>query len=274
MKLLITFSLALLAFGSSSPAQEVRKFASDITNVTWDMRGTANLKHLRFDGEKFYSLSQAGEPQGGAYDHAMIDPSVFRLDYAKPRAGWYLVSDDLKQIMSVNVTKEITFKPEKSGQARSVKAFPQDIRNVVWVGERDNLPAKLRWNGTTLEVGVKDPHWQVNFVQPVLANRRTLEFQLDNKTTVWLVFSADGTTAWWLTITDVYGGHIPGLRTAETQTPGLHPQRNDLANHTEDLLSAGDKMTAATLVRELERKCAGDPEELAQLHTRFPPPKR
>jgi hypothetical protein len=270
MKLLITFSLTLFAFAGSAPAQGMRKFISDITNITWDMRGTANLKHLRFDGEKFYSLSQAGEAQGGAYDHAMIDPGVFRLDYAKPRAGWYLVSDDLKQIMSANVIKEVTFKPEKSGQARPVKTFPQDIKNVVWVGERDNLSAKLRWNGTTLEVGVKDPHWQVNFVQPIIANRRTLEFQLNDKTTIWLVFSADGSTAWWLTITDVYGGHIPGLQTAETQTLGLHPQQNDLANHVEDLLNSGHKMNAATLLRELERKCAGDAESLAHLHARFP----
>jgi hypothetical protein len=119
-------------------------------------------------------------------------------------------------------------------------------------------------------MGVKDPHWQVNFVQPIIANRRTLEFQLNDKTTIWLVFSADGSTAWWLTITDVYGGHIPGLQTAETQTLGLHPQQNDLANHVEDLLNSGHKMNAATLLRELERKCAGDAESLAHLHARFP----
>ncbi|OYW77625.1 MAG: hypothetical protein B7Z37_03485 [Verrucomicrobia bacterium 12-59-8] len=269
MKPLITFSLALIAFVSSSAAQEVQKFASDITNITWDLRGTANLKHLRFDGEKFNSLSAAGEPLG-AFDHTLVDTGVFRFDYGKGRAGWYLVTDDLKQIMSANVIKEIHFKPEKSGQAKAVKAFPEDIKNVVWVGERDNLPAKLRWNGTTLEVGVKDPHWQVNFVQPVIANRRTLEFQLDKKTTIWLVFSADGSNAWWLTITDVYGGHRSGLQTAEAQTADLRPQQNDLANHAEDLLKADHPMTGATLVRELERKCAGNAEALEQLLVRFP----
>ena len=273
MKLLITFSLALLAFAGSAPAQEVRKFVKDITNLTWDMRGTANLKHLRFDGESFYSLNKAGESQG-VLDHRMIDPGVFRFDYGKPMAGWYFVSDDLKQILSATVIKEITFKPETGSKAKPVKAFPQDIKNVVWVGERDQLPAKLRWNGTTIEVGVKDPHWQVNFVQPVIANQRTFEFQLDSKTTIWLVFSADGSTAWWLTITDVYSGHLPGLQTAETQTHGLPPRLNDLANHAEDLLNAGLKTNAATLVRELERKCAGDSEELAQLHARLSVIKR
>lgn len=273
MKPLITLSLALIAFAGALAGQEIQKFTADITNITWDLRGTANLKHLRFDGEKFRSLNPEGEPQS-AFDHALIDAGVFRFDYGKSRSGWYLVTDDLKQIMSANVIKEVTFKPEKSGQAKPVKDFPQDVKNVVWVGERDNLPAKLRWNGTTLEVGVKDPHWQVNFVQPVIANRRTLEFQLDNKTTVWLVFSADGSTAWWLTITDVYGGHRSGLQTADTQIPGLNARQNDLANHAEDLMKADHPMTAATLVRELERKSAGDSEVLKQLKARFAPLKR
>lgn len=273
MKPLITLSLALVAFAGALAAQEIQKFASDITNITWDLRGTANLKHLRFDGEKFRSLNSEGEPLS-TFDHTLIDVGVIRFDYGKGRAGWFLVTDDLKQIMSANVIKEVTFKPEKSGEAKAVKDFPQDVKNVVWVGERNNLPAKLRWNGTTLEVGVKDPHWQVNFVQPVIANRRTLEFQLDNKTTVWLVFSADGAKAWWLTITDVYGGHRQGLQTAETQTPGMHPQQNDLANHAEDLMKADHPMIAATLVRELERKCAGDAEALKQLQARFAPLKR
>ena len=116
---------------------------------------------------------------------------------------------------------------------------------------------------------MKDPHWQVNFVQPVIANRRTLEFQLGNKTTVWLVFSADGSKAWWLTITDVFGGHRSGLYTADTQAPGLNPRLNDLANHAEDLMKADHPMTAATLVREMERKCGGDAELLGQLQARF-----
>ncbi len=273
MKLLITFSLALFVLASSAPAQELRKFAEEITNITWDLRGTANLKHLRFDGEKFSSLNNDGEPQS-AFDHTLIDAGVFRFDYGKSRSGWYLVTDDLKQVMSANVIQEVTFKPEKSGEAKPVKDFPQDVKNVVWVGERDKLPAKLRWNGTTLEVGIKDPHWQVNFVQPVIANRRTLEFQLDNKTTVWLIFSADGSQAWWLTITDVFGGHRSGLYTADTQTPGLSTRQSDLANHAEDLMKAEHPMTAATLVRELERKSAGNAEALEQLRVRFAPLKR
>lgn len=273
MKPLITLSLALVAFAGALAAQEMQKFAADITNITWDLRGTANLKHLRFDGGKFRSLTPEGEPVS-TFDHTLFDAGVFRFDYGKGRAGWYLVTDDLKQIMSANVIQEVTFKLEKGGQAKRVKDFPEDVKGVVWVGERDKLPAKLRWNGTTLEVGIKDPHWQVSFVQPVIANRRTLEFQLDNKTTIWLVCSADGSKAWWLTITDVFGGHRSGLQTADTQTPGLSPRQNDLANHAEDLMKAEHPMTAATLVRELERKSAGDAEVLGQLKARFAPLKR
>ena len=79
MKPLITLSLALVAFAGALAAQEIQKFAADITNITWDLRGTANLKHLRFDGEKFSSLSNDGEPQS-AFDHTLIDTGVFRFD--------------------------------------------------------------------------------------------------------------------------------------------------------------------------------------------------
>lgn len=273
MKLLITIFPALFAFAFAAPAQEMKKFISEITNSTWDLRGTANLKRIRFDGETFYSVSKDGEALG-ALTHSMIDPGVFRFDYGKSRASWYLVNDDLKYIMSANVIQEVTFKPEGSAKPRAVKDFPQDIKGVVWEGERDHLPAKLRWNGTTIEVGVKDPHWQVNFVLPITASRRMFEFKPDHKTTVWLVFAADGGTAWWLTITDVYGGHTPGLQTAEIQMPGLHTQQNDLANHAEDLFKTDRPVNAATLLREVERKCASNPEVVEQLKARFAPLKR
>ena len=50
---------------------------------------------------------------------------------------------------------------------------------------------------------------------------------------------------------------------------GLTPQLNDLANHAEDLMNAGDKMRAATLLRELERKSAANKDALKKLQVRF-----
>jgi L-serine deaminase len=88
----------------------------------------------------------------------------------------------------------------------------------------------------------------------------------------WLAFSEDGSEATWLKIEDVFGGHARGNSGKAALTAGatgLSPQQNELANHAEDLLNAGDKMRAATLWRDLERKNGTNPDAMKKLRVRF-----
>lgn len=276
MRLLHTLFLSTWFFTSLSQGQqkewpEVEKFAAGIKDVIWDLQGTNSLKHLRFDGESFHAVTQAGQSRSQYKEHAFVDVGVFQIVFSESRSAWYFVSDDLKLVTPVNVSGEIEFKAETGTVVKPVTNFPQDIQNVVWVGGPEKTPIKLRWNGTEFEVGVKTQAWEVQKVRPVIANRRVFEFVHEGDP-IWIAFSADGTEAWWLNITDVFGGHArsnPGTATLDAKTTGLPPTQNDVANHAEDLLKAGDRMRAATLLRELERKNATKPEALKHLQGRF-----
>jgi hypothetical protein len=276
MRLLHTLFLSTLLFTSLSQGQqkewpEVEKFAADLKDVIWDLQGTNSLKHMRFDGESFHAVTQTGQSRSKYKEHAFVDVGVFQLVFSESRSAWYFVSDDLKLITPVNVSGEIEFKAEAGTAVKPVAQFPQDILNVVWVGGPEKTPIKLRWNGTEFEVGVKTQAWEVQKVRPLVANRRVFEFVHEGDP-IWIAFSADGTEAWWLNITDVFGGHArsnPGTAALDAKITGLPPTQNDVANHAEDLLKAGDRIRAATLLRELERKNATKPDTLKHLQERF-----
>ena len=260
-----------LLHGQEKTWPEVEKFAKAITGITWNLRGTNTLKHLRFDGENFHSTTPAGESRSQFKEHAFVDAGVFQLVFSEKRLAWYFVSDDLKFITPTNVSGEIEFKAENAAAAKPVANFPQDIQNVVWIGGPDQTPIKLRWNGAELEVGVKTKTWAVQKVKPVIANRRVFEFMHEGDP-IWIAFSQDGTEAWWLNIADVFGGHAPSSPATASQdarVTGLAPQQNDLANHAEDLLKSGEQMRVATLARELERKNATKQDALERLRARF-----
>lgn len=260
-----------LLHGQEKTWPEVEKFARAITGITWSLRGTNTLKHLRFDGENFHSTTPTGESRSQFKEHAFVDAGVFQLVFSEARSAWYFVSDDLKLITPTNVSGEIEFKVENAAAAKPVKNFPQDIQNVVWVGGNERTQLKLRWNGETLEVGAKTKAWEVQRVKPVVANRRVFEFVHEGDV-VWIAFSHDGTEAWWLMVGDVFGGHAsssPGTAAMDVRATGLAPQQNDLANHAEDLLKSGDKMRATTLWRELERKNAANKGAYKQLQERL-----
>lgn len=260
-----------LLCGQQKEWPEVEKFAADIKDVIWDLQGTNSLKHLRFDGENFHAVTPTGQSRSQYKEHAFVDVGVFQIVFSESRSAWYFVSDDLKLITPVNVSGEIEFKAETGTAVKPVTNFPQDIQNVVWVGGPEKTPIKLRWNGTEFEVGVKTQAWEVQKVRPVIANRRVFEFVHEGDP-IWIAFSADGTEAWWLNITDVFGGHArsnPATAALDAKTTGLTPQQNDVANHAEDLLKLGDRIRAATLLRELERKNATKPEALKHLQERF-----
>jgi hypothetical protein len=276
MKLLPTLFLSTWLFTGFSQGQqkewpEVEKFAADIKGVIWDLQGTNSLKHLRFDGESIHAVTQTGQSRSKYKEHAFVDVGVFRLVFSESRSAWYFISDDLKLVTPVNVSGEIEFKAEAGTAVKPVTNFPQDIQNVVWVGGPEKTPIKLRWNGAEFEVGVKTKAWEVQKVRLVIANRRVFEFVHEGDP-IWIAFSADGAEAWWLNITDVFGGHArshPGSASLDAKTTGLPPTQNDVANHAEDLLKADNRMRAATLLRELERKNATKPEALQHLQERF-----
>ncbi|OYW77624.1 MAG: hypothetical protein B7Z37_03480 [Verrucomicrobia bacterium 12-59-8] len=269
--------LSLSAFASHAQGQqkewpEVEKFATSITNVLWDLRGTNSLKHLRYDGKDIFPVTGNGMNQNPYKEHAFVDVGVFQLVFSDTRAAWYFVSDDLKLITPVNISEMVEFKAEPGTAIKPVKNFPQDIQNVVWVGRNQQAELKLRWNGKELEVGAKKDTWIVQKVDAVVANRRVLEAGGENNALFWLAVSEDGSEATWLKVDNIYGGHAstnPGKASLTAAATGLSPQFNELANHAEDLHKAGDVMRAATLVRELERKNAANKDALKKLQVRF-----
>ncbi|WP_395743243.1 hypothetical protein [Prosthecobacter sp.] len=265
-------ALAGSAHGQQKEWPEVEKFAASMTNVLWDLRGTNSLKHLRYDGDKLFPVTGNGMNQNPFKEHAFVDVGVFQIVFSDTRAAWYFVSDDLKLITPVNISEMVEFKAESGTAIKPVKNFPQDIQNVVWVGRNQGAELKMRWNGKELEVGAKKDAWIVQKVDAVVANRRVLETGGENNALFWLAFSEDGSEATWLKIEDVFGGHVrgnAGKAALAAGATGLSPQQNDLANHAEDLLRAGDKMRGATLVRELVRKNAANKEALTKLQARF-----
>lgn len=277
MKLLCAIFIFSPVFAGLLHAQEkewpeVEKFAADIKGMIWDLRGTNSLKHLRYDGEKIFPVTGNGMNQNPYKEHAFVDVGVFQIVFSDTRAAWYFVSDDLKLITPVNISEMVEFKAEPGTVIKPVKNFPQDIQNVVWVGRNQQAELKLRWNGKELEVGAKKDSWIVQKVDAMVANRRVLEAGGENNSLFWLVFSEDGSEATWVKVDDIFGGHAstnPGKAALAARTTGLSPQQNDLANHAEDLLNAGEKMRAATLLRELERKNAANKDALKKLQARF-----
>lgn len=281
MRLLPSALLSIITFTSLAHAQqkefpEVEKFATSITNILWDLRGTNSLKHLRYDGQNISPVTGNGMNQNPYKEHAFVDVGVFQIAFSDTRAAWYFVSDDLKLVTPVNISAMVEFKPEAGTAIKPIKNFPQDIQNIVWVGRNQQAELKLRWNGKELEVGAKTDKWIVQKVDAIVANRRVLEAGGEGNALFWLAVSEDGSEATWLTVDAIFGGHArtnPGKASQTPAATGLSPQLNDLANHTEDLFNSGDKLLASTLLRELERKNATNKDALKKLQARFKPLK-
>lgn len=261
-----------LLLGQEKTWPKVDKFAKDITGVIWDLRGTNSLKHLRYDGESFHAVTPSGQSRSKYKEHAFVDAGVFQLVFGNDRAGWYFVSDDLRTVTPINVSGIVEFKAQAGTAIKPVTKFPEDIENVVWEGRNGQVQLKLRWNGSDLEVGAKAEAWHLERASAVVANRRVFEIGGEGGGIVWVAFSEDGSEAWWLTVNDVFGGHAraaPAPAGMTIEATGLGPQQNDLANHTGELVSSGDLMRAATLVRELNRKNVANKDALNRLETRF-----
>ncbi len=268
--------IAIHALCALSVAQdvnpEVTKFAKSIENITWNLRGTFGLRHLKYDGKNVCEIKTGGR-QGSPFEHAFVDAGVLRLNFRGANTGWYFFSDDLKYVTPTTVQGEMVFKVA-GNPGRRVGSFPKDIEGVTWDSvqdERKLRPIRMRWNGRELEIGVVNGEsWKVDKVVPVIANRRVFEVIAPDGMTVWFAFSESGKEAWKLQMENIFGGYaesIPAKASATMQETGLTPQLNDLANHAEDLKKAGERGRLDTLRRQLQRKLKDNPtlaEKVAQ----------
>ncbi|QIF00056.1 hypothetical protein [Roseimicrobium sp. ORNL1] len=260
LPLLLLANLLLCGLSLSQDAYpEVTKFAKGIENITWNLRGTSGLKHLKYDGKSVFEIKPGGR-QGSPYEHAFVDAGVLRLNFRGANTGWYFFSDDLKYVTPTTVAGEINFKAS-GGSGKRIASFPRDIEGVTWESipdERKIKPGTLRWNGRELEIGAKNGEtWVVDKVVPVIANRRVLEVIAPDGSVIWCAFSEDGKEAWLLQLENIFGGYAestPSKAALTAQETGLTPQLNDLANHAEDLKNAGERGRLDTLRRQFQRK--------------------
>lgn len=260
LPLLLLANLILCGLSFSQDAYpEVTKFAKGIENITWNLRGTFGLKHLKYDGKNVYEIKPGGR-QGSPYEHAFVDTGVLRLNFRGANTAWYFFSDDFKYVTPTTVEGEMVFKVSGTPGKR-VASFPKDIEGVTWDSvqdERKLKPIRMRWNGKELEIGVVNGEsWRVDKVVPVIANRRVFEVIAPDGMTVWFAFSESGQEAWKLQMENIFGGSaesLPAKAAATAQATGLTPQLNDLANHAEDLKNAGERGRLDTLRRHLQRK--------------------
>lgn len=253
---------------------EVTAFAEKLTGVTWNLRGTNNLKRLRFDGEAMRRVREDGS-LGSPYKTVFPDVGVTRLLFRDDTSGWYFFSEDTKSLTSVKVASERSFAIPEGATGKPVARFPQDIEGVVYEStdeDSGHVAGKLRWNGQELEIGAfQDGEWKMESGRPVVANRRVLETRASETSALWFVFSSDGAKAWFLEVEFIYGGHRSDIPAKAAVTPaesGLNEQQNDLANHMMDLIVAGEKGLVQTLQRQFERQLLKRPDLLDKLKKR------
>ena len=253
---------------------QVKAFAEKLTGITWELRGTNNLKRLRFDGKAMHSVRPDGTVNA-TYDTVFPDVGVTRLLFRDDTSAWYFFGEDLKFLTSVKVLSERPFAILAETTVKPVTRFPQDIEGVVYEStdkDSGHPPGKIRWNGQELEIGAfQNGGWKKESGSPVVANRRVFEMRASETVALWFVFGADGKEAWLLEIESVFGGHhsdIPAKAAVTVAESGLSVQQNDLANHLMDLIAAGEKESARTLQRQFERQLDKRPDLLEKLKKR------
>lgn len=259
----------------SSPSPEVDAFAGKLTGITYDLRGTNNLKRLRFDGEAMCPVRPDGTAQS-RYETSIPDVGVVRILFQNDTTGWYVFSEDLKYVTPLRIKSERTFALPDGAQARPVRQFPQDIEGVEFVsddGDSSRVPGKICWKGGNLEIrALQDQVWKTESRRPVVANRRVFETPASETAALWFVYSADGKKAWLLEVENIFGGQrtdLPGNADVTVEASGLGEQDNDLANHLIDLATNGDVVLARTLFRQFERRLSKRPDLLEKLTERL-----
>jgi hypothetical protein len=259
----------------SPTSPELDAFAGNLTGITYDLRGTNNLKRLRFDGEAMCPVRPDGTAQS-RYETSIPDVGVVRILFSNDTTGWYVFSEDLKFVTPLKIKSERTFALPEGAQARPVRQFPQDIEGVEFVStdsDSGRVPGKIRWKGEDLEISAfQDPVWKTESGRPVIANRRVFETRSSETDALWFVYSADGKEAWLLEVENIFGGQrsdLPRNEVVAVEASGLNEQDNDLANHLIDLATDGDVMLARTLFRQFERRLSKRPDLLEKLTRRL-----
>ena len=253
---------------------EVAAFAGSLTDVTWELQGTNDLKQLQFDGEAMRPL-QKDSSLGSPYDTVFPDEGIVRLLYSNGTSGRYIFSTELKYVTPLKIRSERTFAILDAAKAKRVASFPKDVEQVVYQSTDDGpdrKPGKFRWSGETMDFSAQNNGtWLTESHRPVVANRRVFETTPAENAVIWFVFSADGAEAWMLEVENVFGGHRADMPAKESMTAnesGLTPQLNDLANHMMDLIDVGESGLVATLQRQFERRLKSQPELLERLKQR------
>jgi hypothetical protein len=275
--LLLTMTVIAGAQESVEPpaSPEVDAFAGKLTGITYELRGTNNLKRLRFDGEAMCPVRPDGTAQS-RYETSIPDVGAVRILFQNDTTGWYFFSDDLKFVTPLRIKSERTLALPEGAPAKPVRQFPQDIEGVEFVstdGDSSRVPGKICWKGGNLEISaLQDQVWKTESRRSVIANRRVFETPASDTAALWFVYSADGKKAWLLEVENLFGGQrsdVPVNANVTVETSGLSEQDNDLANHLFDLATDGDVVLARTLFRQFERRLSKRPDLLEKLTRRL-----
>lgn len=276
MKTLFRFVL-LLALGISSSAQEegdtsrpdVVEFAKSIEGLKWTLRGTYSLKAVQFDGVGMRNFAPDGT-LGGRYDTIFPDRNLVRILFKDDTSAWYFFDDERKWLASTKVLSERVFALDEGKEAKPVENFPEDVLGQVFVSTDDGpdrRPGKFRWNGDKMEfAALHGDRWKSEEMPVFVARDRVFEAKASEDIVIWFVFGSDGREVWFLQVENIFGGHradAPGKSDMPREVSGLSSEQNDLANHLIDLVEAGVKEPAWTLMRQFERKL-GDKNELLE----------
>ena len=272
-RLLVLFPILLLGLSPAravdEPTPAIMAFAEKLEGITWNLLGTSSLKKLRFDGEAMRPVGQNGR-EGTAYDTSFIDVGIVRLDFTGNNTGWYFFDADLRFIIPSTVSTELVFELGEGKAARAVQRFPDDVTGVAYQlvkDERGLHATQLRWSGTQLELAVQQPDqsWKIEKMTGTVAGDRMIEAQLQGKT-VWAVFGSDGQEAWLIELENIFGGEREGAPGSPASAiTGLTVQQSELLGHITALKTAGDKIRAATLERQLLRLLAGNAKLLQEV---------
>lgn len=209
------------------------------------------------------------------YETMIFDAGVVRIGFSESSSGWLAFTDDLRFVTAAMPVSEATFAAAEGEAPVRINNFPEDLKGRVFAAPQGGAVhpiTAIQWNGDTLEFSiVKDSVPMTEHLDPVIATRNVFEVNRDGSV-FWLVYRSDGKFLELLGIDFVFGGHgidVPASSRRSAEETGLSEQDNDLESHLVDLVDAGVRKPASTLLRSFERRLSKSPELLNRLKTRI-----